>query len=156
MSYKVTIVIEHLRLASLTTVAAVHTGDAETIQVLLSHGANVNAQGGLYTYPIEEAVSRGYSAATEILLNHNAHVNVRGGPDNSPVICLAASTLRKEDLKPILKFVYDINVTCDNGTTALINCADACDAEGVKFLVDNDADVSIVSKSLGSALHAAA
>lgn len=137
-------------------VAAVFTGDVETIKVLLSHGANVNAQGGLYTYPIIAAVSRGYSDATEILLDHNAHVSVRGGSNNWPVICLAASTLRKEDLKPILKYVYDINTTCDNGTTALINCVDACDAEGVKFLIDHYADISIISKSLGSALHAAA
>lgn len=136
--------------------AAVFTGDEDTIRILLEHGADVNAAGGLYSYAIIAAVSRGNSTATNILLDHNAHVNVRGGEDNWPVVSLAASTLQKEDLRLILKNVADINATCDKGTTALINCAEAGDAEGVEFLLANDADVSIISESLGSALHAAA
>lgn len=136
--------------------AAVYTGDEDTIRLLLKMGADVNAFGGHYSYPIIAAVDQGDSSATKILLDHNAHVNVRGGEDNWPVICLAASTLLKEDLKLILKNVADINATCDKGTTALINCADACDAEGIQFLLDNDADVHVVSESYGTALHAAA
>ncbi|RYF32201.1 MAG: ankyrin repeat domain-containing protein [Cytophagaceae bacterium] len=136
--------------------AAVFTGDEDTIRILLTHGANTNAFGGLYSYAIIAAVSRGHSVATRILLNHNAHVNVRGGEDNWPVVSLAAATLQTEDLRLILKNVADINATCDKGTTALINCAEAGDSEGVKFLLANDADVSVISASLGSALHAAA
>jgi ankyrin repeat protein len=64
--------------------------------------------------------------------------------------------LRKEDLELILKNVAEINATCDKGTTALINCAAAGDDEGLQFLLDNGADVNIISSSAGSALHAAA
>ena len=62
----------------------------------------------------------------------------------------------EDDLELILKNVADINATCDNGTIALINCADACDAEGLEFLLANDANIHMISTTLGSALHAAA
>jgi ankyrin repeat protein len=102
------------------------------------------------------AVEQGDSAATRILLEHGAHVNVRGGEDNWPVISLAASTLLTEDLELILNNGVDINAACARGTTALINCADACDKDGLKFLIDHDADVHISSEKFGTALHAAA
>jgi ankyrin repeat protein len=89
-------------------------------------------------------------------LENHADVNVRGGEDNWPVISLAASTLRKEDLEPILDRGADVNATCDKGTTALINCAAAGDDDGLEFLLQHGADVHIVSSSKGSALHAAA
>lgn len=50
----------------------------------------------------------------------------------------------------------DINATCDRGTTALINCAYACDAEGLEFLLSRGADVHITSENYGTALQAAA
>jgi ankyrin repeat protein len=134
----------------------VYNGDEETIRLLIDRGADVNASGGKYSYSIIAAVSLGFSDATIVLLEHNAHVNVRGGEDNWPVISLAASTLRKEDLALVMKNVADINATCDKGTTALINCAAAGDDEGVEFLLENDANVHIISSSQGSALHAAA
>lgn len=142
--------------ANVSASAAVYTGDEATIRLLIKEGANVNGFGGEFSYPIIAAVDQGDSTAVQILLDNNAHVNVRGGEDNWPVVSLAASTLLKDDLKLILKNVADINATCDKGTTALINCADACDAEGLQFLLDNDADVHIVSESYGTALHAAA
>ncbi|CAO2653999.1 Nn.00g107320.m01.CDS01 [Neocucurbitaria sp. VM-36] len=136
--------------------AAVYTGNEETIRLLLKEGANVNAFGGTFSYPIVAAVEQGRSEAVRILLEHNAHVNVRGGEDKWPVISLAASTLQVDDLRLILKNVADINATCEKGTTALINCADACDAEGLQFLLDNGADVHVASEEYGTALHAAA
>jgi ankyrin repeat protein len=136
--------------------AAVFTGDEKTIRLLIKRGADVNAFGGHDSYALITAVSQGDSTATRILLEKNAHVNVRGGEDNWPVISLAASTLLEADLKLILKNVADINATCDKGTTALINCAEAGDSEGLEFLLNNDADVHIISSSVGSALHAAA
>ena len=145
-----------LMVANLSLPAAVYTGNEETIRLLLKEGANVNAFGGTFSYPIIAAVEQGRSEAVRILLEHNAHVNVRGGEDDWPVISLAASTLQVDDLRLILKNVADINATCEKGTTALINCADACDAEGLQFLLDNGADVHVASDEYGTALHAAA
>jgi ankyrin repeat protein len=136
--------------------AAVFTGDDTTIELLLTHNANVNAFGGHYTYPLIAAVHRGHIEATRLLLENHADVRVRGGEDNWPVISLAASTLRKENLEPILDGGADVNATCDKGTTALINCAAAGDDEGLEFLLQHGADVHIVSSSKGSALHVAA
>lgn len=136
--------------------AAVHTGNEETIRLLIKEGADVNAFGGHFSYAIVAAVEQGDSTATRILLEHGAHVNVRGGDDNWPVISLAASTLLTEDLELVLKNVADINAACARGTTALINCADACDMDGLKFLIEHDADVHISSEKYGTALHAAA
>ncbi|KAL1794340.1 hypothetical protein ACET3X_007761 [Alternaria dauci] len=136
--------------------AAVHTGNEETIRLLIKEGADVNAFGGHFSYAIIAAVEQGDSNATRILLEHGAHVNVRGGDDNWPVISLAASTLLTEDLGLVLKNVADINAACARGTTALINCADACDMDGLRFLIDHEADVHISSEKYGTALHAAA
>jgi ankyrin repeat protein len=80
------------------SLAAVYTGDEETIRLLIERGADVNAFGGHYSYAIISAVSQGFSDATKVLLEHGAHVNVRGGEDNWPVVALAASTLRKDGL----------------------------------------------------------
>lgn len=55
-----------------------------------------------------------------------------------------------------MKNVADIDATCDNGTTVLIKCAAACDADGLQFLLENDASVHISSQTHGTALHAAA
>lgn len=136
--------------------AAVHTGNEETIRLLIKEGADVNGFGGHFSYAIIAAVEQGDSNATRILLEHGAHVNVRGGEDNWPVISLAASTLLTEDLELVLKNVADINAACARGTTALINCADSCDADGLRFLIDHEADVHISSEKYGTALHAAA
>jgi ankyrin repeat protein len=134
----------------------VHTGNEATIRLLIEHGADVNAFGGHFSYAIIAAVEQGDSTATRILLEHGAHVNVRGGEDNWPVISLAASTLLTEDLELIIKNVSDIDAACARGTTALINCADACDIEGLRFLLAHGADVHISSEKYGTALHAAA
>ncbi|USP75075.1 hypothetical protein yc1106_02349 [Curvularia clavata] len=136
--------------------AAVHTGNEATIRLLIQYGADVNAFGGHFSYPIIAAVDQGDSVATRILLEHGAHVNVRGGIDNWPVVSLAASTLRTEDLQLLIKNVSDINAACARGTTALINCADACDIDGLRFLLAHDADVHVSSEKYGTALHAAA
>ena len=143
-------------ISNLFVPAAVSTGNEETIRLLLDEGADINGFGGIFSYPIIAAVEKGKSTAVRILLDHNAHVNVRGGEDNWPVVSLAAGTLRKDDLRLILKNVADINATCSRGTSALINCADACDPEGLQFLLENGADVNIVSEKYGTALHAAA
>ncbi|KAI4614052.1 hypothetical protein J4E80_006742 [Alternaria sp. BMP 0032] len=136
--------------------AAVHTGDEDTIRLLIEEGADVNAFGGHFSYAIVAAVEQGDSTATKILFEHGANVNVRGGEDNWPVISLAASTLLTENLELLVQNVHDINAACARGTTALINCADSCDADGLRFLISHNADVHISSDKYGTALHAAA
>jgi ankyrin repeat protein len=64
--------------------------------------------------------------------------------------------LLKDDLELILDNQADINDACDQGTTALINCAAAQDEEGLEFLLSRGADVNIISQEEGSALYAAA
>lgn len=65
--------------------------------------------------------------------------------------------LLKDDLELILDQPNaDINDACDQGTTALINCAAAQDEEGLEFLLSRGADVNIISQEEGSALYAAA
>lgn len=85
-----------------------YSGDPETIRLLIAHGANVNARGGLYSYPIIAAVDQGDSVATQILLEKGVHLNVRGGSDNWPVLSLAAATLGIDEMKLMIKYVSDI------------------------------------------------
>ncbi|KAH7115871.1 ankyrin repeat-containing domain protein [Dendryphion nanum] len=136
--------------------AACYTGDLETIRYLLEQGANINAYGGKYGFAIIAAVDEGDSNAVKLLLEHHVDVNVRGGERNMPVIASAGATLEKEVLEQILDSGADINAQCDEGTTALINCATSGDTEGLNFLLSRHANIHLVSKNYGTALHAAA
>ncbi|KAF1982386.1 ankyrin [Aulographum hederae CBS 113979] len=54
-------------------------GLLEIVELLLSKGANVNAQGGHYGNALQVASYKGHSSVVELLLSRGADVNARGG-----------------------------------------------------------------------------
>jgi ankyrin repeat protein len=53
------------------------------MQLLLKHGADVNAQGGDYGNALYAAYSGGYDKIVQLLLEHGADVNAQGGDDRN-------------------------------------------------------------------------
>lgn len=58
--------------------AAAHSGQIDSVRMLLNRGANVNAQGGLYGSALDAAILRGYWDIVEVLLERGAF------PDGQP------------------------------------------------------------------------
>ena len=62
-------------------------GHEETVRTLIQNGADVNAPGGKYTYPLHAAAFWGHIHVVRILLDNGAHVMSRGVFDSA---CQAA------------------------------------------------------------------
>ncbi|PVH96490.1 ankyrin, partial [Periconia macrospinosa] len=75
---------------------------------------------------------------------------------NRPAIEIAADKLWVSDMELILEKGADINATCDQGSTALIQYARLRYTEGLEMLISRGADIHISSQKWGTALHAAA
>lgn len=59
-------------------------GDHDKIvEVLLSKGANVNAQGGRYSNALQAVSAAVHDKIVEVLLSKGANVNAKGGLDGS-------------------------------------------------------------------------
>ena len=54
-------------------------GDEKVVQILLSAGADVNAQGGEYGNALQAASRYGYEKVVQMLLSAGADVNAQGG-----------------------------------------------------------------------------
>ncbi|OXV06425.1 hypothetical protein Egran_05807 [Elaphomyces granulatus] len=59
--------------------AASVEGHRETVELLLSKNANVNAQGGAFGNALQAASRNGHREVVELLLSKNANVNAQGG-----------------------------------------------------------------------------
>jgi ankyrin repeat protein len=69
---------------------------AEIVQVLIRHGADVNAIDGTHSTPLHLAFSKGCVESVKLLIRHGADVNAKNGRQATP-LHLAVST--HSDLK---------------------------------------------------------
>jgi ankyrin repeat protein len=60
------------------------------VQLLLEHGAEVNARKGDYKDALQEAAAQGHEAVIQLLLEHGADVNAKGGYDGNALQQAAA------------------------------------------------------------------
>lgn len=65
-------------------VAAVR-GSIEEIEVLLQHGANINAKGEYDFTPLHHAVEHGHSEAVKFLLEKGADINIKNVDEMTPL-----------------------------------------------------------------------
>jgi ankyrin repeat protein len=54
-------------------------------QLLLDHGANVNARGGKYETALQAAASNGSLETVKLLIRHGADATIEGGTFGSPL-----------------------------------------------------------------------
>lgn len=134
---------------------ACESGKVEIVTLLLEHGASPDLGAGEDTCPLIAAATKGEQAILELLVNAKAEVNVFGGWDNSTVLINAVINLPVESLQVLLNAGADVNMTDQEGDTALIVAARAGDADSVNFLLDNGADIFHANQDDENALQSA-
>ncbi|KAH7074055.1 hypothetical protein FB567DRAFT_188329 [Paraphoma chrysanthemicola] len=127
----------------------------ETItRLLLSNGAKVNAQGGLYSNALQAASSRGNEQIVQILLKNGAEVNAQGGSYGNAL--QAASFHGTEQIVQILlKNGAEVNAQGGYHGNALQAASSRGNEQIVQILLKNGAEVNAQGGSYGNALHAA-
>lgn len=137
--------------------AACYAANKTLVENLVARGANINAKGGKFSYPIIAAADEGRAEIVEYLVNHGANVNVvYENDDDCPLIVVAGFTLSKEYMELLLNHGANLESTDDPGNTVLIAAAVSCDPEGVKMLLDRGANIHASGTQFGTALYGAA
>ncbi|KAJ7718038.1 ankyrin repeat domain-containing protein [Mycena olivaceomarginata] len=129
------------------TVAAYY-GHQKICQLLLSKGADVNAQGGRYGNALQAAVSQGHDKIVQVLVDKGEDVNTQGGEYGN---ALQAAASGGHD-----KTVSDVNAQGGEYGNALQAAASEGHDKIVQVLLDKGADVNAQGGEYGNALLAAA
>ncbi|MCJ1307520.1 hypothetical protein MMC25_001166 [Agyrium rufum] len=84
--------------------AAIYGGHSLPVELLLQHGANVNAKGGILGSPLHAAAYKGRTDHVRLLLDHGAYVNQRAGHFGSVLEAAqwSCNTSTRDDMKQIL------------------------------------------------------
>ncbi len=98
---------------------AARHGHADVVEVLMKHGADVNAKNNDGWTALMHSALNDEAEAAEVLLAHGANVNVK---DNNGTTALmsAAQEGKTEVVEALLKHGADVNVKNNNGKTALM------------------------------------
>jgi ankyrin repeat protein len=108
------------------------------VEVLLTHGADVNAATKFGWTPLFEAVNthgeEGFKELVEVLLAHGADVNVTDRLGETPLFVAVSWKLAKELVEILLAHGADVNVTSKFGGTALQQAAAADNQDCVELL----------------------
>jgi ankyrin repeat protein len=136
-------------------IAASYYGHAKIVHILLEKGANVNAAGGKYGSPLQEAAAQGHIEIIGTLLEKGANVNAAGGVHGS-ALQLAAARGHIEIVGTLLENGADVNTAGRFYGSALQLAAARGHTEIVGALLEKGADVNAAGKFYGSALQLAA
>ncbi|RTK93957.1 MAG: ankyrin repeat domain-containing protein [Rickettsiales bacterium] len=106
---------------SVELIEAVSTGNYDSVNKLISGGADVNYKGKHNTTPLIEASKNGNIAVIQLLLQANAHV---GETDNNGMNALMHAVFLKntEAVLLLLDTSIDINARDKDNNSAVINC----------------------------------
>jgi ankyrin repeat protein len=123
-------------------------------RVLITKGADVNAQGGYYGNALQAASSGGHQEIVKLLLNKGADVNAQGGHNGN---ALQAASFRghQEIVKLLLEKGADVNAQVGYFGNALQAASSGGHQEIVKLLLNKGADVNALVGYFGNALQAA-
>ncbi|CAG8327534.1 unnamed protein product [Penicillium salamii] len=128
-------------------------GNLNTIRLLLSQGADVNAPGGVYGNALAAAASRGKLDAINLLLDLGADANAPGGDFKTP-LQYAVLGGKLDAIRLLLDRGADVNGL---GGAALQDATTTRGSvETVNLLLDRGADVNASGRQFGTALQSAA
>ncbi|OBT61015.1 hypothetical protein VE03_09611 [Pseudogymnoascus sp. 23342-1-I1] len=129
-------------------------GYDEIVKLLLSKGADVNAQSGKFRNALQAASAEGYDEIVKLLLSKGADVNAQGGEYGN---ALQAASVRGYDEIIELLLSKGADVNAQGGEYG--NALQAASAKGydeiVKLLLSKGADVNAQGGRFGNALQAA-
>ena len=78
-------------------------GHLKVVELLVSHGADVNVQGELYGNALQAASAKGHEKVVEMLVSHGADVNAQGGLYNN-ALQAASSEGRKKVVEMLVSY----------------------------------------------------
>ncbi|KAJ7278126.1 hypothetical protein C8J57DRAFT_161331 [Mycena rebaudengoi] len=133
---------------------AARSGSLGMVQLLISQGANMNAEGGRYGNALQAASMGGHEAVTQLLLDQGANVNAQGGSFGN---ALTAASLFGHEAVVQLLLDRGADVNAQGGGYG--NALQAASLEGhevvVELLLNRGAEVNAVGSYHGTALQAA-
>ncbi|KAJ7278167.1 hypothetical protein C8J57DRAFT_1576462 [Mycena rebaudengoi] len=133
---------------------AARSGSLGMVQLLISQGANMNAEGGRYGNALQAASKGGHEAVTQLLLDQGANVNAQGGSLGN---ALTAASLFGHEAVVQLLLDRGADVNAQGGGYG--NALQAASLEGhevvVELLLNRGAEVNAVGSYHGTALQAA-
>lgn len=133
---------------------ASHRGHKHSVQRLLEHGADVNAQGGEYGTALQAATLTGQKQTVQLLLEQGADSSVQGRMHGT--VLHAASFEGIEDIvRLLLRKGADPNARGVRNLTALQAASLNGHQQTVELLLENGADVNAHGGEHGTALQAA-
>ncbi|KAL7824032.1 hypothetical protein V8C26DRAFT_384656 [Trichoderma gracile] len=128
-------------------------GHKEIVQMLLDHGADVDAITDTGT-ALLAASGKGYTEIVQMLLDHGADVSAIAGEYGTALLA-ASSQGHTETIQVLLSHGADVNAIAGDYGTALIVASNRGCTEAVQVLLDHGADVSAIAGLYGTALQAA-
>ncbi|KAJ7266745.1 ankyrin repeat domain-containing protein [Mycena rebaudengoi] len=137
-------------------IGAARTSSFGTIQLLISQGANMNAQGGYYGNALQAASVKGHEAVVQLLLNRGADVRAQGGHYWT---ALQAASVNGHEAVVQLLLHKGASVNAQGYDGSYGNALHLASWDGheavVQLLLDKGADVNALGGHHGTALQAA-
>ena len=134
---------------SISLIRAAGRGDIDKVKLLISEGADINAEDQHGDTPLDAAVDGEYTDIVRLLISHGAHINAE---KNLPV----AVTMDRPDMAELLiSHGADPTVKDRSGNTLLHVAAEAGSKNIVKLLISNEAVINIRNKKRETPLHIA-
>jgi ankyrin repeat protein len=136
---------------------AASRGDNEVLNLLLTHGADVNAVGGFGgTSPLMAAVSANHLSTVQLLLSNGAHMENQHGLTGN--LLQTASYLGYKDVVvELLNEGHDVNARgAPSQSSALMLALQGQHQDIAELLIEQGADVNLQTAEWGTALYCAA
>jgi len=90
----------------------------QAVEVLLLHGADVNARNKRNSTPLHLASFKGYADSMQLLIRHGADVNARD-EDNSMPLHLASTKGKVDSMQLLIQYGADVNARGEGNSTPL-------------------------------------
>ena len=133
-------------------------GNADCVEVLVDAGAELETKGAATGYtPLIWSAAVGDSNSIPILVRAGADIEARDSVDGGTPLMHAAQTGKFAGMKALVEAKANVNAKDRNGKTALLRAAEhnGGTAEKIRLLLDNGAEIDVVSSSGQSALDLA-
>lgn len=118
---------------------AAAAGNKAIAEILLAHGAKVDARDGAGATPLMAAVGMGFKTVAEMLIAHGAEVNARDNEGKS-VLIVGIEKNHPLIVDMLLASKADVNLASKDGYTPLIAAVNSGQPDTVKVLLGHGAD----------------
>ncbi|MCH2245520.1 MAG: ankyrin repeat domain-containing protein [Crocosphaera sp.] len=126
----------------LYTLIAVLAENKEMLELLINHGADVNAKDKSGITPLHHGVSIANKEIVQLLINHGADVNAKDDYVRTP-LNFGVSIANKEIVQLLINHGADVNAKDKSGITPLHDAVFAENKEIVELLINHGARINV-------------